>query len=198
MRWHSRITLERPLRDVMVATAARRMAGEAADEDAARKREQEAFERGLLEGEKRASQNFVAQRIQWMQLQKGVFESLRDAARQVVQQSEAALIELALEAARKLVSDLPVSAEMVEAAIRSALAQVKDATEFNIYLHGDDLALLRECQAEILSPVPGRATMHFHVSPEVTRGGCLVETRFGTIDARRETKFELLQHSLRT
>jgi hypothetical protein len=28
------------------------------------------------------------------------------------------------------------------------------------------------------------------------RGGCLVQTRFGTVDARRETKLDLLQRNL--
>jgi flagellar biosynthesis/type III secretory pathway protein FliH len=34
-------------------------------------------------------------------------------------------------------------------------------------------------------------------STEVSRGGCVVQTRFGVIDARRETKLELLQESLK-
>ena len=38
----------------------------------------------------------------------------------------------------------------------------------------------------------------FLASPEVTRGGCLVQTHFGTVDARRETKFDLLKRTLLT
>jgi flagellar biosynthesis/type III secretory pathway protein FliH len=39
-------------------------------------------------------------------------------------------------------------------------------------------------------------SIRFHDSPEVGRGGCLVQTRFGAIDARRETKLELIRKSL--
>jgi flagellar assembly protein FliH len=167
-----------------------------AAEEAARQREQAAYERGLADGEKRLSQQLLSQRNELLDLQNGVLASLRQSARQVIQQSEAALIELALETARKLISGLPVSADMITAAIRSALEQMEGTTEFHVYLNAEDLALLEQCNAPVLLPGPGNESMHFHASPEVTRGGCMVETRFGVIDARRETKLELLRQSL--
>ena len=85
---------------------------------------------------------------------------------------------------------------MVEAAVRSALAQVQDSGELEVSLHADDLALLQQCNSPVLVPGPGHERINFHVSPEVTRGGCLVQTRFGVLDARRETKLELIRQSL--
>ena len=161
-------------------------------------REQAAFERGLAEGEKRLSEQLLRQRADLLQLQNGVLTSLRQAATQVVRQAESALVELALEVAQKLASGLPISAETVEAAIRSALAQVEQTTELDIFLHADDLALLRQFNSPLLLPGPGNQAVRFHTSPEVTRGGCLVQTRFGTIDARRETKLDLIRQSLGT
>ena len=38
--------------------------------------------------------------------------------------------------------------------------------------------------------------VNFQSTDTVSRGGCLVHTRFGTIDARRETKIELLQKAM--
>ena len=159
-------------------------------------REQAAFERGLAEGEKRLGEQLLRQRSELLQLQNGVLASLREAVPQVLRQSESALIQLALEAARKLVADLPVSAEMIETAIRSALAQVEASAEFSVYLHADDLALLQKCNSPALLPGPGNEAVRFQASPEVTRGGCLVQTRFGIVDARRETKLELIRQSL--
>jgi flagellar assembly protein FliH len=159
-------------------------------------REQAAFERGLAEGEKRLGEQLVRQRSELLELQNGVLASLREAVPEVLRQSESALIQLALEAARKLVGELPVSAGMVEAAVRSALAQVEESTEFHVYLHADDLALLQKCSSPVLLPGPGNEAMRFQASSEVTRGGCLVQTRFGVVDARRETKLELIRQSL--
>jgi flagellar assembly protein FliH len=106
------------------------------------------------------------------------------------------LIDLALEVARKLVFDLPISVEMVEAAVRSAIAQAEETAQFDVFLHADDLALLRQCNSPVLLPAPGNEGLRFHNSAEVSRGGCMVQTHFGAIDARRETKLELIRQSL--
>jgi len=160
--------------------------------------EQAAFERGVAKGEKRLGEQLLRQRSELLELQNGVLASLREAVPQVFQQSESALIQLALETARKLVGDLPVSVEMVETAVRFALSQVEESAEFHIYLHADDLALLQKCNSPVLLPGPGNEAIRFQASPEVSRGGCLVQTRFGIIDTRRETKLELMRQSLET
>jgi len=113
-----------------------------------------------------------------------------------VRSAERNLVTLALEIARKLVAGLPVSAEMVEAAVRDALAQVEQATEFLVQLHPADLALLEKHGSPLLHETSESRQLRFQASTEVTPGGCLVLTRFGTVDARRETKLDLLQRSL--
>jgi flagellar assembly protein FliH len=161
-----------------------------------RQLEQAAYERGVAEGEKRLAGQLLQQRAELSELQNGVLASLRQAVPQVIAQCEAGLIQLALEVATKLVSDLPISVEMVEAAVRSAIAQVEERTEFDVFLHADDLAMLRQCNSPVLLPAPGEGGIRFHDSAEVSRGGCLVQTHFGAIDARRETKLELIRQSL--
>ena len=112
-------------------------------------------------------------------------------------EAETALIDLALEAAQKIVAGLPVDVEMVEATVREALRQAEDTAEIIIQLHPDDLALLRQHQVEILNGLPESGPLRFSPRPKSARGGCLVQTRFGLIDARRETKIEQLRQSLR-
>jgi len=195
MKWCKPFAPGQPVRHTRLISPARLRTGiPAATGDPAR--EQAAFERGLAEGEKRLGEQLLRQRTELLELQNGVLASLREAVPQVVRQSESALIQLAIEVARKLVGDLPVSAEMVEAAVRSALAQVEESAEFHVYLHADDLALLQKCNSPVLLPGPGNEAVRFQVSSEVTPGGCMVQTRFGVVDARRETKLELIRQSL--
>jgi flagellar assembly protein FliH len=195
MRWCKSIALNQPLLQVRLVPAKPRQSAEAAQ---ARDHQLEkvAFERGVAEGEKRLADQLLRQRAQLIELQNGVLASLRQSVPQVIAQCESALIELALEVARKLVFELPVSAEMVEAAVRSATAQGGEKTEFDVLLHPEDLALLRECNSPALLPSSGNENIRFHDSPEVGRGGCMVNTHFGVIDARRETKFDLIRQAL--
>lgn len=195
MRWRKTFSPGFPLRGARIISPASCRSGESASLDDP-SREQAAFERGVAEGEKRLGEQLLRQRAELLELQRGLLASLRETVPQVVQQSEAALIQLALDVARKLVDHLPISAEMVEAAIRSALSQVEESTEFHVYLHAEDLALLQKCNSPALLPGPGNESVHFHTSPDVSRGGCLVQTRFGLVDNRRETKLNLIQQSL--
>jgi len=195
MQWRKSLPIGHPLSAVVLVSRAVPQTREA-DDARNRQAEQAAYERGLADGEKRLSEQLLRQRAEVLELQNGILASLRQAVPWVVRQSEAGVVSLALEVARKLISDLPVSAEMVEAAVRSALAQAEESTEFQIALHADDLALLQRSNSPVLLPGSGNEAMHFHASAEVTRGGCLVETRFGVIDTRRETKLKLIQQSL--
>jgi flagellar assembly protein FliH len=84
---------------------------------------------------------------------------------------------------------------MIESAVRDALTHVEDTVQLTIRLHPADLELLQKAGSPVLSSDTS-TEFRFLGSPDVTRGGCLVQTRFGTVDARRETKFDLMKRSL--
>jgi flagellar assembly protein FliH len=195
VKWSESISPGRPLAGIRLVGSPNAN-GSAVAEAADPRREQTAYERGLAEGERRLSEQLLRQRSELLALQNGIFTSLRQAVGQAVRQSESTLIELALETARRLVSDLPVSAEMIEASIRCALAHVEASTEYHVFLNAEDLALLQRANSPALLPGPGNEDVRVHSSGEVTRGGCIVKTRFGEIDARRETKLDLIRQSL--
>src|SRR5947209_8198728 len=130
------------------------------------------------------------------ELQHGVLKSLREAVPQVVRECEGVLTALTLELAQKLVASLPISAEMVEASIQEALSQFEDTTDYHLHLNPEDLELLQRVDSPLLSSNGSARKFHFHGSADITRGGCLVKTRFGVIDGQRETKIQLLKKSL--
>lgn len=197
MQWHKTLTIGHPVSGVFLVPPAVAQDREA-NEARFRQREQAAYEKGLVDGEKRLNEQLLRQRAEVLELQNGILSALQQAVPQVVRQSEAGVIELAIEVARKLVWDLPVSTEMIEAAVRAALSQTEASTEFHIALHPEDLALLQRSNSPVQFPGPGNEAVHFRASPEIARGGCLVETRFGTIDARRETKLKLICEAVNT
>jgi flagellar assembly protein FliH len=91
---------------------------------------------------------------------------------------------------------MPVNPKMVEAVVREALKEVEDSADVTVQLHADDLALLQKHKSDVLKNAAGSKPLQFSPSAEVTRGGCLVRTRFGIIDARRETKLDQLRDAI--
>jgi len=157
---------------------------------------QAGYEQGRIEGESRLNQQLIAQRGELHELMNGTLESLRQAVPQVIRDTENVMVSLALDVARKLVSDMPISVPMVEAAVHDALKHVESSAQVTVRLHPADLELLQKAGSPLLASPEASKDFRFLSSVEVSRGGCLVETRFGTVDARRETKFDLLAKSL--
>jgi flagellar assembly protein FliH len=194
MKWSETITLAGPLLDVRVTT----LPPESELESRVRAAEQAAYERGRHDAEKNLGEQLLQQRNELLELQQGALESLRNAVPDVIQQTEGALFQIALESAKKIVAGIPIEPELVEAVVREAVAQTKETAEITIQLHPDDLALLRKHPSPILQGLPEAGPLKFMGSSEITRGGCLVQTRFGLLDARRETKLEQIRESLST
>jgi flagellar assembly protein FliH len=188
--WSDTLTLPKPLRHVRLKDEAGTDARAAAEEEL-----RASYERGRHEAEQAMSQQLLQQRTEVHELMGGVLNSLRQAVPQIVRDTENAMVALSLSVAQKLVGGLPISAVMVEEVVRDALAQIEGTAQFTVRLHPADLALLQKSNSSLLTEGDG-TEFRFLSSTEVTRGGCLVQTQFGTVDARRETKLDLLQRTL--
>jgi flagellar assembly protein FliH len=193
MKFSEPISLIRPLVDVRLA---KRATAQQQPVDDAAEREKAAYERGRREGEATLREQLIAQRNEMGTLLNGVIASLQKAVPMLVHESESALIQLALESAQKIVAGMPVDPQLVESVVREALRQVEDTADVVIQLHPEDLALLQKHKSEVMQPEPNSKPLQFSSSAEVTRGGCLLRTRFGIIDARRETKLDQLREAV--
>ena len=110
---------------------------------------------------------------------------------------EGELVEFAAEAAIRLVNDLPISTEILEASILDALKHCENDIEVSVHLNPTDLKMLKESESELLSDSPHQRRVRYLKDEEVSRGGCLVETRCGVIDGRRETREKLLMETVK-
>ena len=192
MKWADSIHFDRPRRDVSLLTAAPVQDWKTFLHD----RETAAYERGRRDGESALNEQLISQRNETVQLQRGIFDSLQNTLPQLRHEAESALIEIAFEAAKKLVAGLPVDSALLEAAVREALRQCEGSAEILVQLNPEDLALLRQHQSPLLEGLPKTGPLKFAGSAEVSRGGCILQTRFGLVDARRETKIQQLKQSL--
>ncbi|HTR40579.1 MAG TPA: FliH/SctL family protein [Pseudomonadales bacterium] len=192
MKWHNSITLEQPLADVRLRVAAPASTGA----EPAQEQEQAAYERGRRDAEQLFGGQLLQQRNEMAELQNGVIKSIQQMFPQMAREMETALIQLALESVKKVVAGVKIDAKIVEAVVREALSQVQDTADISIQLNPEDLALLRKSKSPLLEELPGIGSLRFVTSADVTRGGCMIQTRFGIVDAQRETKLEQIQKAV--
>jgi flagellar assembly protein FliH len=106
------------------------------------------------------------------------------------------VINLAADIATKIVADLPIDKTLVESVVKDALAKAEKDAKIVVLLHPDDLDLLTQGDSELLDDTQGTDKVLFKPSSDVTRGGCLLDTHYGLVDARRETKAKLLKQAV--
>ena len=114
----------------------------------------------------------------------------------ILESLEKHVINLAADIAMKIVADLPIDKTMVEGVVKDALAKAEKDAEIVVHLHPQDLELLTKGDSELLEESHGAGKVLFKASSEVTRGGCLLDTHYGIVDARRETKADLLKKAV--
>ncbi len=113
-----------------------------------------------------------------------------------LQDLEGELIEFSTEAAIRLVNGVPITTEIIEAAIRDAVSNAEQNTEVAVYVNPEDIKMLRTDDSDLLAQSPHERKMKFVSDPKITRGGCVVDTNCGLIDGQRETRIELLKQTV--
>lgn len=111
---------------------------------------------------------------------------------ELVGQCEQEIIRLVLEVSKKIVQrEVSADREIVLTLIRVALARISDNTPATIRVHHDDYQFLEARRHEFLSGENG--IVHVVEDRSISRGGCVIETEFGQIDARIEQQFKEIE-----
>ena len=156
---------------------------------------EESFQRGFDAGQKSLAQQLLDQRKQLLDLQNGIVRSMERALPGIIADCEKSIVLLALEAARQVVRDIPIDSEMVERVVRRALTGLQETAEYEVLLHPEDLALLRNVQSGLL-PATDNSRVTFNADVRMQRGDCVVNTKHGSIAAIREHMFDKLESAV--
>ena len=168
--------------------------------------EQAAYERGKKDAEATLQGQLEVMKTEYATEQqqkladffKNIQDDLGGQVPRMLQSLEKHVINLAADIAMKIVAGTPVDKSMVETVVKDALAKAEKDTDVVVLLNEADLELLSQADSELLQRTHGSSEVVFKASPEVSRGGCLLETRYGTLDARIETKADVLKKAVTT
>lgn len=124
-------------------------------------------------------------------------EALEAARSRLLGEVEDEVIRIALEVARTVIGAAAGDGGAAVEVARRALARVRGAGPVRLRAHPDDLPALRAAASSGLHAGAGsRAAIDLHPDAAVGRGGVLLETPAGTIDARVETQLAAVAAAL--
>jgi len=153
-----------------------------------------AYRRGVDAARAAGDQQMVEFRADMEGLSEGVLKQLSQLEPAMLVQLREALPGLALDIARRLLAGFEPPPEIIEKFCREALDQLFPEREgLELALCPRDAAKLNELNPDWLQRYPG---LRIRTDNALGPGDCLVRSRFGLTDGRRQTKLAALEHSL--
>lgn len=153
---------------------------------------QEAYQKGLAEGENKA-EKFAHEKIEALtsELQQGLAE-IREQLATHVATVEKEAVELSLIVSKRVLeATAEVNPEYIFEVVRKALSQVEEGSRIKISLSEQDYEFL-----DVVGFPPELTDGVEYVVDENIQSGCKVETEFGKLDMRLEAMWEALHRRI--
>jgi flagellar biosynthesis/type III secretory pathway protein FliH len=153
-----------------------------------------AYRSGFEDGKTEGLREGQAQSVSEIDRFRGIVEQVRTHWDELFKGSELELAELSLALARNIVGELAVleTATVLEA-VRDCFENLQDKSAVSIRVHPDDLETVERERTGWTAALDEGATLKIEEDPNIERGGCVVDTSMGAINAQIEDRFERLR-----
>jgi flagellar assembly protein FliH len=153
-----------------------------------------AQEKGMEEGKKTGYADGKAEVERLISRTQTMLERAQDKRGEILAESEKEIIDLVLMISRKVIKVLSENQEgVIISNVIQALRKVKTKGTCLIRVNIDDLQLATEHKQEFIKLVEGVKDIQILEDTTVDKGGCVIETDFGEIDARISSQLAELE-----
>lgn len=153
---------------------------------------------GFAQGETAGSEAAIQRLSQALDACRNLAAELEGLRRKTAAELETEIVQLTLAIARKILCREPLIApETVAGVVRQALSRIEHGDRFTIRLHPEDLKVLAELSPPLTAGRPDADRTRFEADAAITRGGCLILTDSGEVDARLEHQLQVVEEAFR-
>ncbi|MNJ93213.1 flagellar assembly protein H [compost metagenome] len=154
---------------------------------------QEAYQLGLEEGRKEAFDKVSAEIAERMNALDQLLNSIKDLKKDMTNFNESHLIQVAFQMAARLAkTELETNNPAMVDILRDAVGLAQDEEDITVRVAQNQFEFLEELKKETGREFEFIKRIKFEPSPDVTEGGCIVETNYGEVDARIEQRIQQL------
>ena len=158
---------------------------------------QEGYQEGIIQGK----QAGVAEMQQVIDQAIAKTQQILDAGKQetknMILAAEEQIIEIALAVARKILAyEISENPMVVLPLVKTALQKVSDQDEVVIRVSMDDFEAVLLAKKELQTIVGRENALEIIVDSTIASGSCVIDTSYGTVDARVDTQFENIKKAL--
>jgi len=167
------------------------------DETLQKKHQEEGHQQGYQSGKVQAQQEV---RAEWEQNLEEASSILKDAYRtreQIIQEAEPFIVELSCSIAEKIIDkQLSLEPEMVLEIIKRTLSRRREQGEITLCVSPANLSFVQAAREELNATIDSQAELVIIPDSSVKDEGCVIRSKFGSIDARIDTQLSEIKREL--
>lgn len=153
--------------------------------------EMEAYRKGLEQGQAQGQKMAVKKIEPLIETLGKAVDDLKKIRQLIVEKHQDQIIEILFLIAERIIHrEIHLSPDIVLDTIRQACSHMTETEEIRIRLHPSDFEYIRDIERIISKNLTGKGALHFIEDSALERGGVIIDTEFGEIDASIRSQVE--------
>jgi flagellar assembly protein FliH len=144
----------------------------------------QAYELGLIDGTEKAFEEkrvYFAEKLTRLDQMLAAFDSIKT---EILKENEATLMKLIFQIANRIaMREISLSQEPIVAMLNDLVGGLQGDDSVTIRLNPEDLNFVETLRQKNVKATEDLQRVKFVASPDIAKGGCLLETIYGTIDS---------------
>lgn len=159
--------------------------------------EREAYDKGFAQGEKDGLELGNKKSLKIIENIENLLTEVSKIKKSIIKHYEREILEIIFAIAEKVVRcQLNSDDKIIKDAVLEALNLAVEKSKLILKINPEDLDYIEKLRPEIFTEFKEIKSITVTPDPSVTRGGCFLETPYGDVDARIETRLEKIYQSL--
>ena len=152
--------------------------------------ELEAYNKGLSDGIRQGRDLQKNEALDTLGAMTGIVTEVSELKKEILQDAEGQILQLALAVAEKVLHlEVTTNREVIQSVLKEAIKKIVDRENMKIRVHPQDFHYMMEIKSDFLQNFDGIKNIIFEEDESVRRGGAIIETLFGEVDARLDQQY---------
>jgi len=158
---------------------------------------QQGYQEGITQGQQAGRSEMEELISQTIATNQSALLAAEQETKAMMLAAEKQIVDIALAVARKILGhEITENPAVVLPLVKAALQKVSDQEEIVIRVSHEDFEELLLAKQELQTMVGGENSLAITVDRTIERGNCIIDTSYGTVDARVDTQLETIRKAL--
>jgi flagellar assembly protein FliH len=152
--------------------------------------EQVCYESGLSDGIRKGRELEKNETLQTLQAMSVIVKEMSALKQSTLENLEEEIVQLSMAVAEKVIHlEATTNREVIRGVLKEAIKNIGDRENMKIRVHPQDFHFMMEIKNDFLQSFDGIRNMTFAEDESIQRGGAIIETVCGEVDARLDQQY---------